>query len=298
MKTWKRRLGIGVGGLSAVVILLLGGAYGMSASAVGAGHDVASHPFDASIGDAVEGARLAEMYGCTHCHTPDLGGMVLIEGMPFVRLPASNITAGAPGGAYTDEEFERAMRHGIGRDGRKLFVMPSSEYTYLSDQDIADILTWIRTMPAVERELPARTFGPVGRTMVALGNVPFQSDLILADPDAKHLERPADENVLELGHYYTRLCTGCHGLDLAGGPPLSPGAPAGPNLTPGGRLRDYSFDEFRTVFATGRARDGRELDPNIMPWSAIGTAEPHEIEAIWTYLQSLPPRPDAVPATE
>ena len=54
MKTWKRRLGIGVGGLSAVVILLLGGAYGMSASAVGAGHDVASHPFDASIGDAVE----------------------------------------------------------------------------------------------------------------------------------------------------------------------------------------------------------------------------------------------------
>lgn len=288
MKTWQRRLGIGVGGFCALAILLLGGAYGMSASAVGAGHDVEPHPFDASIGDAVEGARLGDLYGCTHCHTPDLGGMIFIDGMPFIRLAANNITAGAPGGAYSDEDFERALRHGIARDGRKLFAMPSAEYTYLSDQDIADLLAWIRTMPAVERELPARAFGPVGRTMVALGKVPFQSDLIAADPDAKHLDRPTAENPLELGYYLTRLCTGCHGLALTGGPPLGPDVPAGTDLTPAGPLRNYSFDDFRTVFATGRTPDGRELDPEVMPWTALGAAQPHEIEAMWTYLRALP----------
>lgn len=288
MKTWKRRIGIGVGGFSALVILLMGGVYGMSASTVGTGHAVESHPFDGSIGNAVEGARLGDMFGCTHCHTPDLGGQTLIDGLPFARVPAPNLTAGAPGGAYTDAEFERAMRHGIGRDGRKLFVMPSAEYTYLSDQDIADILAWIRTLPAVERELPDRVFGPVGRTMVALGKVPFQSDLIAADPSAKHLDRPAADDPLQLGHYYTRLCTGCHGLDLAGAPPLEPGKPAGPNLTPAGNLRNWSFEEFRAVFETGRTPEGRQLDPDIMPWQAIGKAQPHEIEAIWMYLQSLP----------
>lgn len=288
MKTWQRRIGIGVGSICALAVLLLGGVYGMSASAVGAGHASESHPFDASIGDAVEGARLGNLYGCSHCHTPDLGGMMFLDEMPFIRLAAPNLTAAARGGAWSDADFERALRHGIGRDGRKLFIMPSQEYTYLSDQDIADILAWVRAMPAVERDLPARTFGPVGRTMVALGKVPFQSDLIAADPDAKHLERPAADALPELGHYYTRLCTGCHGLDLAGGLPIGPGAPTPPALTPAGPLRNYSFDDFKTVFATGLTPDGRELDPDIMPWQAIGFAQPHEIEAIWTYLRALP----------
>ncbi|MGH7447246.1 MAG: c-type cytochrome, partial [Longimicrobiales bacterium] len=218
MKVWQRRILIGVGGFAALVVLLIAGVYGLSASAVGTKHVVDTHAFDASIGNAAEGARLGALYGCTDCHTPDLGGQILIDGMPFARVPASNLTAGAPGGAYSAVEFELALRHGVGRDGRMLFVMPSSEYTYLSDQDVADILTWIRTLPAVERELPVRAFGPVGRAMVALGQVPFQPDLIAADPDAKHLERPASTDTMQLGYYYTRLCTGCHGKDLAGAP--------------------------------------------------------------------------------
>jgi mono/diheme cytochrome c family protein len=287
MKVWQRRLGLGVGSIVGLVILLIGGAYGMSASAVGTEHVAPSHPIDAAIGNALEGARLGGMYGCMECHTPDLGGQTLIDGMPFARVPAPNLTAGAPGGVFTDEEFERAMRHGIGRDGRKLFVMPSAEYTYLSDQDIADLLAWLRAQPAIERELPARTFGPVGRTLVALGKVPFQSDLIAADPEAKHLERPDAGDPTQLGYYLTRLCIGCHGRDLAGGPALEPDAPAGANLTPAGNLRNWSLDDFRAVFATGRTPEGKQLDA-AMPWAVIGQAQPHEIDAMWAYLQSLP----------
>ena len=289
MKTWQRRLGLAVGGIAALFLLVLGGVYGMSASAVGGGHAANPHPFNGAIGNAAEGERLGTVYGCTDCHAPDLGGTVLMDGMPFARVPAPNLTAGAPGGALSDAEFEQAVRHGIGRDGRKLFIMPSAEYTYLSDQDVADVLAWIRTLPSVERDLPSRSFGPVGRAMAALGRVPFQPDLIAADPDARHLDRPQASDPLALGYYLTRLCTGCHGLELGGAPAFEPGAPPAPDLTPSGNLAQWSRDDFQEVFATGRTPDGRVLS-DAMPWKVIGQAEPAELDAIWAYLQSLPAR--------
>ena len=289
MKTWQRRLAMTFGGIAALFLLVLGGVYGMSASAVGGGHTTDPHPFNGAIGNAAEGERLGTLYGCTDCHGPDLGGTVLMDGMPFARVPAPNLTAGAPEGALSDADFEQAVRHGIGRDGRKLFIMPSAEYTYLSDQDVADVLAWVRTLPAVERELPSRSFGPVGRAMAALGKVPFQPDLIAADPQARHLDRPGASDPLALGYYLTRLCTGCHGLDLGGAPALAPDAPPGPDLTPSGNLARWSRDDFQEVFATGRTPDGRVLS-DAMPWKVIGQAEPAEMDAIWAYLRSLPAR--------
>ncbi|HSJ30023.1 MAG TPA: c-type cytochrome [Longimicrobiales bacterium] len=289
MKTWQRRLGMTFGGIAALFLLVLGGVYGMSASAVGSGHTADPHPFNSAVGNAAEGERLGTVFGCTECHGPDLGGLVLMDGMPFARVPAPNLTAGAPDGALSDVEFEQAVRHGIGRDGRKLFIMPSAEYTYLSDQDVADVLAWIRTLPPVERELPSRSFGPVGRAMVALGRVQFQPDLIAADPRAQHLDRPQASDPLALGYYLTRLCTGCHGLDLGGAPAFEPGAPPAPDLTPSGNLAQWSRDDFQEVFASGRTPDGRVLS-DAMPWKVIGQAEPDELDAIWAYLQTLPPR--------
>lgn len=288
MKPWLRRVGIGAGGLAAVGVLALGGVYGMSAAAVGKGHAVETHAFDASTGDPVEGARLATVYGCADCHTADLGGQVMVDAMPFARVPAPNLTAGREGGAFTDAQFEQAVRHGVGPDGRGLFIMPSAEYTYLSDHDVASILAYIRTLPAVERELPARSFGPVGRMVAAMGKLPFQDEVIAADPKARHLERPTAADPLALGHYLTRLCTGCHGLDLAGAPARDASMPAGANLTPAGNLKNWTLDDFRTVFATGRTPEGKQLDPNVMPWKVIGQAQPEEIAAVWAYLQTIP----------
>ena len=287
MKTWQRRVGMGVGATLALCVLALGGVYGMSAAAVGTSHGTEPHPFNSAIGNALEGARLANLYGCTHCHAPDLGGTPMMDEMPFARVPAPNLTAGASAGALSDVEFEQAVRHGIGRDGRKLFIMPSAEYTYLSDQDVADILAWVRTQAAVERDLPQREFGPIGRLMTVLGKVPFQADLIAADPNARHLDRPVAEATLELGHYLTRLCTGCHGLDLTGGQPIEPGAPPAPNLTPAGNLAQWTWEDFQHLFATGRTPEGREVSP-AMPWQAIGQASPEELAAVWAYLQSIP----------
>ena len=287
MRTWRRRIGFAAGGLAAVLVLALGGIYGMSAAAVGTGHEASAHALDVAGADVAEGGRLAVVYGCTDCHAADLGGKVMIDDPAFARVIASNLTAGRAGGALTDDQFERAVRHGVGGDGRALYIMPSSEYTYLSDADVANLLAYVRTIPAVERELPARSFGPVGRLMVTLGKVPAQNDLINADPSARHLSKPTTAEPLRLGHYLTRLCTGCHGPDLAGAPAHGPDAPPGANLTPAGNLGRWSLEDFRTVFATGRTPEGKQLDPYAMPWNVIGQASPEEIEAIWTYLQTV-----------
>jgi hypothetical protein len=79
-----------------------------------------------------------------------------------------------------------------------------------------------------------------------------------------------------------------------GSSPTEEVARCGANLTPAGNLRNWSFEEFRAVFATGRTPEGKQLDPTIMPWDAIGKAQPHEIEAIWTYLRSVPAKEGAV----
>lgn len=289
MKTWVRRAGIGLGALAALGLLAVGGIYGLSAAAVGTGHRAPEHAFDASGGNATEGARLAQLYGCMECHTPDLGGTVLIDGLPFARIPASNLTAGRPQGPLTDQQFERAVRHGVGADGRALFVMPSSDYIYLGDRELADIIAYVRTVPSVERALPARTFGPVGRMLVAVGKVEFEPDRIGRDSAARHLERPSSDDPVQLGYYLTRLCTGCHGAALAGAPPLDPSGPPGANLTPAGNLKSWTHEDFRTFFATGRTPDGREVETRFMPWNVFGKAQPEELDAIWAYLRTLEP---------
>jgi mono/diheme cytochrome c family protein len=288
MKTWLRRLALASGALVLLLALVIGGAYAMSSSAVGGGHAVEAHPFDASMGNAEEGARLAELYGCVECHGADLGGTMLIDGMPFARVPAPNLTAGREHGALTDQHLETAVRHGVGADGRALFVMPSAEYTYLDDAELADIVAYLRTRPAVSNELPPRAFGPVGRVMVALDRIPFQPDLLAADAGARHMSRPAAGETLALGHYLTRLCTGCHGRDLTGGAPLAPDTPPPPDLTPGGNLGGWTMDQFAVAMRTGKTPDGRDLDPTIMPWRAIGAATDAEMAAVWEYLRNLP----------
>jgi hypothetical protein len=296
MNVWLRRAGIALGGLAALILIAISGVYGMSAAAVGTRHAAESHAFDAAIGRAEEGARLAGMYGCTECHDKDLGGQVLIDGQPFATVAANNLTGGRPGGPLTDAEFEQAVRHGIGADGRALFVMPSADYVYLSDQDLADILAYLRTVPPVERDLPERKFGPVGRTMVVAGKVKFQPELIAADPNAKHLAKPSGEDPVQLGYYLTRLCTGCHGLDLAGAPAHDPASPPGANLTPAGNLKNWDLDDFRTVFASGKTPEGKQLDPMVMPWKMIGNSNSAELDAMWAYLQTLEPKQGPVAA--
>src|SRR3954447_26961129 len=108
--------------------------------------------------------------GCFGCHTdqdwskpgaPPVAGR---EGsghnwadQNFPWLVAPNITPDKETGVgnWSDDTLARAIREGIGHDGRTLFsVMPYPLYRQMSDEDLASIIVSLRTVPPVRNQLP------------------------------------------------------------------------------------------------------------------------------------------------
>ena len=92
------------------------------------------------------GRYLSILSDCASCHTvpqknqPFAGGRPIET--PFGSILAPNITADmATGiGAWTDDQFDNAVRKGIGRNGERLYpAMPYNAYTKMSREDVLDI---------------------------------------------------------------------------------------------------------------------------------------------------------------
>lgn len=75
------------------------------------------------------------------------------------RICFPNITADRETGVgdWTDGELLRAVREGVDRDGHTLFpIMPYFIFRQLSDADARSLVVWIRSLPPVVREHPAK----------------------------------------------------------------------------------------------------------------------------------------------
>lgn len=293
MKRSLRWIGIVLGslvvllGVAAVVLIGIGGAkanqkFDVPVAAV-------SIPTEVEAGVLEHGAHVATINMCTECHTENLGGQVFFEIPGMLSIPTPNLTAGAGGvgGVYTDEDWVRAIRHGVGRDGRALFIMPSQTYVHLSQEDLAALIAYVKSMPPVDNSLPERRIEPMARVMLALGLFPpFAADQIdhaSAPPAA--FERGA---TAEFGEYLATICKECHGENLNGKPFGPPGQEVlTPNLTPGGELGTWSEEDFFTTLRSGMTPSGRQLSDD-MPWRAFGQMSDEELKALWLYLQSLP----------
>ena len=73
-------------------------------------------------------------------------------------LVAPNITPDKETGAgnWSDDTLARAIREGIGHDGRALFpVMPYPRFRTMSDEDLASVIVYIRSLRPVRNQLPA-----------------------------------------------------------------------------------------------------------------------------------------------
>jgi hypothetical protein len=110
--------------------------------------------------------------GCFDCHTPHdwtAAGRPLVAGMegagevlPYADLPgrivAPNLTPDPETGAgrWSDDQLARAIREGVGHDGRALFpMMPYKHYHNMSDEDLASVVVYLRSVPPVHHPLPA-----------------------------------------------------------------------------------------------------------------------------------------------
>lgn len=230
-----------------------------------------------------EGKRLASIY-CIECHDTNLAGKNYSDDPSFVVIDTSNLTAGegGVGSFYTDEDWVRSIRHGVNPDGRGLFVMPSQYFYNLSDEDLGQIIAYIKSVPSEDRTPQETTYGFLGKVLIGLG---LFEDVITAeiiDHTGPRPIAPEAEVSIGFGNYLvaTFRCRSCHGEPLSGLPPQLPGSPPAPNLTQGGYLKSFTVDIFIQII---RARKSE-----FMPFEFIANMNDEELESIWLYLESLP----------
>jgi len=220
---------------------------------------------------------------CQECHDGDLGGKVMVDQPAFGRLAAPNLTRGHGGiGDYTDADFERAIRHGIGRHGRPLIFMPSEAFAPMTDEDLSALIGYLRTVPPVDRRHPEPRVGPVARALYLAGNFPLLPVEIIAHDTVRPRQHPGVS--VEYGEYLATIggCRSCHGQSLAGD-----ANPDAPDITVG-RLANWTEEDFFRALREGLRPDGSGLDPEKMPWVRSGLMTDDEIRAVWAYLRSLP----------
>ena len=237
------------------------------------------------------GEHIATIRMCRHCHLDDLGGQT--AGAPLlITLSVPNLTPGmgGVGATNTDEDWVRAIRHGVGRDGRGLVVMPSSIWYQLSDEDLGALIAYLKSLPPVNHELPPTDLGPLGRVMLTLGQLPpaIEPNVLKIDHDGPRPSAPKPDRTVEYGKYLAMTCTLCHGENLNGQTVREGGnVYVAPNLTRGGEMGFWSEEDFITTLRTGVTPGGHKLI-DFMPWKYFGQMTDDELKAVWMYLQSLP----------
>ncbi|WP_411279101.1 c-type cytochrome, partial [Gemmatimonas sp.] len=135
------------------------------------------------------------------------------------------------------------------------------------------------------------TIGPVIRAMWMAGKVDPVPAAVIAH-DAPHLKVAPMGNTVEAGTYIAQNgCAGCHGATYSGGP--IPGGPPdwkpAANITPTG-IGHYSLENFRTIMREGKRPDGSAVD-SMMPVKATRQMSDDEIESVYKFLKTLPPKP-------
>ncbi len=210
-------------------------------------------------------------------------------------------------GKWSDTAFVRALRQGIGHDGRTLFpLMPYSFFRSLSDEDLASVIVYVRSQEPVHIQRPKiqlteelkKSFQPL--------------------PPLPHVAEPDRSDKVAYGKYLVTVghCTACHatyddkgnpidGMDFAGGSPLVGPWSGGDkietvtalNITPDPSGIGY-FDEamFIEVIRNGGFRN-RPLS-NIMPWNFFRNLSDDDLKAMFAYLKTLKPVCHRVDNTE
>jgi mono/diheme cytochrome c family protein len=256
---------------------------------------------------------------CVACHSParfELPGDPIVPGHAFEGRELSEMV-GFPGivrtanltsdvetgiGGFTDGELLRAMREGIGKDGRPLFpMMPYERFREsLSDDDALAIIAYLRTLPPVKHAAGKTELQFPLNVLVRLAPKPLDQapPPLSADPVAR------GKALMLMGG-----CTSCHtthdahhedipGRYLAGGDPFpTPGGGKiyAPNVTAdvATGIGAYSDEDLRRALTQGVGKNGRPL--YFMPWPEFATLSEEDLRALIAALRTAPAVINAVP---
>ena len=162
------------------------------------------------------GAYLARVGDCVACHTapggkPFAGGLALQS--PIGTIYSTNITPDKKTGigTYTLEDFDKAVRRGISKEGHTLYpAMPYTSYAYVKPDDVKAIYTYfMRSVAPVEQQNKASDIPwPMSmRWPLAAWRKMFAPEAVPNDPT------PLDMSTVARGRYLvTGLghCSTCH----------------------------------------------------------------------------------------
>jgi cytochrome c553 len=236
------------------------------------------------------GKQWVESGACKYCHGNHLSGTAFLDDPMLGKIPARNLTPGkgGAGSEFTDGDWVRAIRYGVNPESQSLIVMPSSYFYYFSDNDLGDIIAYLKSLSPVDKEWPDPDFTPFGKILVsagALGNVIEAENIPYS---AVRPSAPIEGVTAAYGDYLIEVngCRMCHGEDLAGvkNPP-NPAAPPVPGIGPGSEVAFWSEAQFIATIRTGVAPSGYGLT-EFMPWKNFRNMSDDHFKAIWLYLKS------------
>ncbi|WP_343731527.1 cytochrome c [Duganella sp.] len=246
------------------------------------------------------GAYLAKAGDCMACHTtrggqPYAGGRALQT--PFGSVIAPNISADRQTGigAWTADDFWRALHHGKSRDGRLLYpAFPYPNYTRITRDDADALYAYLQTVPAVHQPSQPHQLRFPFNLQIALAAwrvLYFKPEAFAADRRQSVEWNRGAYLVQGLGH-----CSACHsarnplgaqdGESLSGGMIQAQGWYA-PSLNARG---DWQQDHLTALLKTGTAPRATVFGPMAeVVQQSLQYLNDSDIKAIAIYLQSLPP---------
>lgn len=238
---------------------------------------------------------IASFYACAECHGADFGGGVMVDDPAIGHLLAPNLTLGTGSRTlkYAAADWDRMVRHGV-KPNNMGSPMPSKDFFAMSDRELSDVVSYIRSFPAVNKEVPAVSLGPLGKVLVATGKLQLSADLHPTKHVIDHALLPPETVAnATFGKHIAQTCTGCHRNNFSGGPIIGgpPDWPPSANLTPTG-LAGWTYETFLVALREGKSKNGRALlEPMAsMPKFAKNMTD-IELQALWAYLQTLPAAP-------
>lgn len=282
-----------------------------------------SSSYPGIAGDASQIARgeyLALAGNCASCHTVEGDGLMaggLPFETPFGTIYSTNITPDPETGigTWTDAEFLASMRHGVRPDGAHLYpVFPYTAFTKVTDEDVAAIFAYLKSVPAVRREAPhnelsfpfnIRSLMSVWKAMFFEGGA-YQADAsrseewnrgaymveALAHCSACHSPRnflgaEKDDLAMSGGEYQDRVRSGEHRPWFA------------PDLTSSETgLGLWAHEDVSSYLKTGQNSFLETFGPmNEVVMHSTRHLDDEDVAAMATYLKSLPPSEPAARAT-
>lgn len=226
------------------------------------------------------GERLANILSCKGCHGDNMQGKNVTADDPATGdMWAPNLTLLMA--SYTDADLDRAVRHGVPKDGRELWFMPSETYSHLHDADFAALTAYLRTLKPEGKKMPPIKKGPAYLVDIAKGNLTAAPGMV----KRYAADQPVDLGPQHaLGRYLAKsTCTECHNSSLQGFDGFTP------DLDIAG---SYSPAELTVLLTTGEGKVKKDLGlMSETARAAYSKFTPSERAALVAYIKARVDRP-------